>query len=107
MLVELLTMGILPMNGKNIYHSDIKDSNVLIDVKNEQNEQNEKLRLEQNEKLRLIDWGLSTEYIPFEDNPFPRVWRNRPLQFNLPFSNILFTDDFVKKYSEYLKKAEK
>jgi len=111
LLVELLTMGILPMNGKNIYHSDIKDSNVLIDVKNEQNEQteqneqNEKLHLKQNEKLRLIDWGLSTEYIPFEDNPFPRVWRNRPLQFNLPFSNILFTDDFVKKYSEYLKKG--
>ena len=100
LLIDLLINGILPMNEKHIYHSDIKDSNVLIDVKpDEQNEQNE--------KLRLIDWGLSTEYTPFEDNPFPKVWRNRPLQFNVPFSNILFTDDFVKRYTEYLKEGGK
>jgi hypothetical protein len=51
----------------------------------------------------LIDWGLSTEYIPNRESPFPNTWRNRPLQFNVPFSVILFTDTFIKSYTEYIK----
>jgi hypothetical protein len=58
-------------------------------------------------KIRMIDWGLSTEYIPYENNPFPKPWRNRPLQFNVPFSIVLFTDDFVKKYTKYLEEGGK
>jgi hypothetical protein len=54
-------------------------------------------------KARLIDWGLSVEYTPGRTTIFPKNWRNRPLQFNVPFSVIIFTDDFYKKYSEYLK----
>lgn len=53
-------------------------------------------------KTRLIDWGLSTEYTPFKDEPFPKTWKNRPLQFNVPFSVIIFTDMFVEKYSTFL-----
>jgi hypothetical protein len=96
LLIELLQKGILPMNDKNVYHCDIKDSNVLVDTFDPSQT-----------KLRLIDWGLSTEYIPFENNPFPKPWRNRPLQFNVPFSVIIFTDDFVKKYTEYIKHGGK
>ena len=40
-LIKLLKNGIIPMNNKNVYHSDIKDSNVLIDDTG---------------KARLIDW---------------------------------------------------
>ena len=89
-LIQLLNNGILPMNKKNVYHSDIKDSNILID---------------DTKKVytRLIDWGLATNYIPYKNDSFPKVWRNRPLQFNVPFSVILFTDAFVEKYSQYLK----
>jgi len=90
-LVKLLKKGIVPMNSKNIYHCDIKDSNVLVD------ESSGEL------KSRLIDWGLSTEYVPFENNPFPKTWRNRPFQFNVPFSVIIFSDSFVEKYTKYLK----
>jgi hypothetical protein len=90
LLIELLQNGIVPMNKENIYHCDIKDSNTLIDTKNKKT------------KVRLIDWGLSTEYIPFKNNSFPTTWRNRPLQFNVPFSVIIFTDAFVKKYTEYI-----
>ncbi len=88
-LISLLQNGIIPMNQKNIYHCDIKDSNVLVD---------------KSDKLytRLIDWGLSTEYIPFVDQKFPRTWRNRPLQFNVPFSVILFTDTFIRSYKDFL-----
>lgn len=93
-LMKLLKNGIIPMNKNNIYHSDIKDSNVLIDDK--------KNVL----KARLIDWGLSVEYRPSDDK-FPNNWRNRPLQFNVPFSVVIFTDKFYEKYSEYLKNGGK
>jgi hypothetical protein len=90
-LFKLLKKGIVPMNNKNIYHADIKDSNVLLDDTSS------------DLKARLIDWGLTTEYIPFENQPFPETWRNRPFQFNVPFSVILFSDSFVEKYTKYLK----
>jgi len=89
-LVQLLKNGIVNMNKKNVYHSDIKDSNVLIDDKNEL-------------KTRLIDWGLSTQYVPFQNNPFPENFRNRPFQFNVPFSVILFSDSFIEKYTNFIK----
>ena len=91
-LVNLLKKGIVPMNHKNIYHCDIKDANVLVDV-----------TVNSELKTRLIDWGLSTEYIPFRNQQFPTTWRNRPLQYNVPFSVILFSDTFIEKYTKYLK----
>lgn len=90
-LVKLLKHGIIPMNKRNIYHCDIKDSNVLVDDSNN------------NLKTRLIDWGLSVEYIQDDNAVFPKNWRNRPLQFNVPFSVIIFSDNFIEKYSKYLK----
>ena len=90
-LVKLLKKGIVPMNNKNIYHCDIKDSNILLE------ESSDTLQ------ARLIDWGLSTDYVPFENNPFPKTWRNRPFQFNVPFSVVIFSDSFVEKYTKYLK----
>lgn len=90
-LINLFRNGIIPMNKKNIYHCDIKDSNILAD--------------DSNGILytRLIDWGLSIQYIPFKNNVFPKTWRNRPLQYNVPFSVIIFSDAFVFKYTEYIK----
>ena len=88
-LVNLFKNGIIPMNEKNIFHCDIKDSNVLVS-------KNSGL------KARIIDWGLSTQYSPFENRPLPRVWKNRPLQFNVPFSIILFTNTFSKKYRSFI-----
>ena len=90
-LVKLLKKGIIPLNQKNIYHSDIKDSNILID------------QTETSLKARLIDWGLTVEYVPGSGVPFPRNWKNRPLQFNVPFSVIIFTDLFYREYTEYLR----
>jgi serine/threonine protein kinase len=89
-LRELLKNGIIPMNKKYIYHSDIKDSNILVD------------NFETSIKTKLIDWGLSTEYTPFKNEPFPRTWRNRPFQFNVPFSVIIFSEDFIEKYTKYI-----
>ena len=75
------------MNENFVFHSDIKDSNVL--VKEEDG----------NLLTRLIDWGLSTEYEPFKDNEIPSSWRDRPFQFNTPFSVIIFSDFFIEKYT--------
>ena len=94
-LIKLLINGILPMNKMNIFHNDIKDSNILIDYTNKDNV-----------KVRLIDWGLTVHYVPFENKIFPKNWRNRPLQFNVPFSVVLFTDMFYDSYSNFLKEHE-
>ena len=93
-LINLLNNGIIPMNENNIYHCDIKDSNILVDNSS-------------GFKTRLIDWGLSTEYIPNTHQPFPKTWRNRPFQFNVPFSIIIFSDLFFEKYSKYVKQGRK
>ena len=93
-LLELLKNGILKMNNKNIYHSDIKASNVLISTDHNDT------------KIRLIDWNLTVDYVPFQNNKFPRNWKNRPLQFNVPFSIILFTDLFLDSYSKFLAEKE-
>jgi serine/threonine protein kinase len=91
-LLILLKKGIIQMNQRDIYHCDIKDSNILVD---------------KNEKTRLIDWGLAVEYTPFKNHTFPNSWRNRPFQFNVPFSVILFSDSFVEKYSKFLQDGGK
>ena len=93
-LINLLNNGIIPMNKNSIYHCDIKDSNILVDNSS-------------GFKTRLIDWGLSTEYVPDIEQPFPKTWRNRPFQFNVPFSIIIFSDLFFDKYSQYIKEGGK
>lgn len=90
-LIDLLVNGILHMNKLHIYHCDIKDSNVLVD-KNEN----------QIYLTRLIDWGLSTMYIPGNKDKIPKTWHNRPFQFNTPFSIVIFSDKFNEKYKEFL-----
>jgi hypothetical protein len=50
----------------------------------------------------LIDWGLSCEYIPFQNQTIPYVWVNRPFQYNVPFSIVLFSNDFMESYTRYL-----
>ena len=103
-LINLLKYGILQMNAKNIYHNDIKSSNILVnefDGHDSIEERDAKM------ETRLIDWSLVVEYIPFKNNKFPDNWRNRPLQFNVPFSVILFTDLFIDSYSKYLDEIDK
>lgn len=86
LLIDLLLHGIIPMNHLGVYHCDIKGSNVLI-----------------KDKTRLIDWGISTEYHPEQDDSIPKILQNGPFQFNAPFSCILFNNIFFEEYSEFLK----
>jgi serine/threonine protein kinase len=88
--MRLLKHGIIPMNKKHVYHCDVKDSNILVSGN------------ESTLKTRLIDWGLSTLYIPYKNEPMPRVWVNRPFQYNVPFSVIIFSNAFVERYTAYI-----
>ena len=84
-LLSLFTNGIIQMNNRDVYHCDIKGSNVLVDDMD-------------TGKLytRLIDWGIS---IHLTSEKIPAILKNRSIQYNVPFSSILFTDDFVKMYT--------
>lgn len=104
-MINLLEKAILQMNKKGLYHGDLKSNNILVSI-----EDNKKMY------VRLIDWGLSGIYLPnivlqtlvtesgFEDEwkEIPDVFRNRPFQYNVPFSNILFSRQFNKEYETYL-----
>lgn len=87
----LLEKGILPMNKEGIYHCDIKDSNILVQ------------ETDNTLYTRLIDWGLSTSYKGLNKS-VPSILLNRPFQFNVPFSNVIFNKIFTKMYGEFLKK---
>jgi hypothetical protein len=91
-LINLLLNGILPMNKLNVYHCDVKDSNVLVVVENENN--NTVF------KTRLIDWGISLIHNNFTG--IPRKLYRRPFQYNVPFSAILFNKEFTSYYNDFL-----
>lgn len=83
-LVGLLTNGILPMNKLDVYHNDIKESNILIDL---------------HDNCRLIDWGIS---VKTSGNSVPKNMKDRPFQYNSPFSTILWNEDFDEMYKKFL-----
>ena len=85
-MIKLLVNGILPMNKYHVYHADIKEANIVVDLRSKY--------------VRLIDWGLSM-YTTSGKN-IPSVLRDKPLQYNLPFSIILFNNTFKTMYSAFL-----
>lgn len=87
-LINLLKNAIIPMNNNNVYHLDIKDTNILVGDTN---------------KLKLIDWGLS-DIITKE---LPQHLHNKSVQFNYPFTSILLNTAFLKELIEFMKKNEK
>ena len=88
-LIDLLVNGIVPMNKLNVYHCDIKEANVLVQINQT--------------KLitRLIDWGLSVSTTANSEKIPLKLYR-RPFQFNVPFSSIFFNKDFMKLYTNFL-----
>ena len=96
-LIDLLVNGIVKMNANHIYHCDLKYDNILVERDNNS----------ETVHTRLIDWGLSTEYIPFKHNDFMSTWGDRPILFNQPFSVVLFSDKFKALYREYIKSGKK
>ncbi len=86
-MIELLKNGIIPLNENGVIHSDIKESNMLID---------------NDYKIRLIDWGLSGMITNTKIDI-----HNRPLQYNLPYSTILIDKYTVEDVNHFLNKVDK
>lgn len=86
-LIDLLQNGIIPMNKAGVYHSDIKESNILI---------------EKDTTLHpiLIDWGLSSTYK--KGDPVPSPIKRRSFQYNAPISIIIFNNKFDDMYNTFL-----
>ena len=87
-LIRLLVNGIVPMNQLNVYHCDIKDGNILVKS------------VEMDLETRLIDWGLS--FVQTSTKGVPKKLYRRPFQYNVPFSSILFNQEFSSKYTLFL-----
>lgn len=91
-MLDLLQNGILPMNAKGVYHCDIKDSNLLVS----RDSKTGILR------VKLIDWGLSTST---SSDDFPQAVSHRPIQYNIPVSVIIFTNEFNLEFDKLLLSA--
>ena len=84
-IINLLTEAIVPMNRLGIMHFDLKAPNILID---------------DDFQMRLIDWGLS---VVAKNNVIPRGAKSRPIQYNLPFSTLLFNEKLINLINKGLK----
>ena len=85
-LINLLTEAIVPMNHIGILHFDLKSPNILID---------------DDYQMRLIDWGLS---VVAKNNTIPKGVKSRPIQYNLPFSTLLFNEQLINRINKGLNK---
>lgn len=116
-LLKLLLNGIIEMNKLGVYHFDIKESNILIKINNKPSSSSSlsvSLSKKNKKKVlvtRIIDWGLSFVYTNktnsnnnFNLNNLPNNMINRPFQYNLPFSTVLFNDVFLDYYKKFLNK---
>ena len=91
-LINVLKKAIVPMNEKGLVHLDLKGDNLLVNP-------------ETLKDIKIIDWGLAG--VIDNNNSVIEEIKNRPIQFNAPFGNILFSDEISDiLYREYLSKIE-
>ena len=83
-LSDVLENAVVPMNKLGLLHLDLKGDNMLINEN----------ALDKNKMpyVKIIDWGLAG-VVP--KSGIAEAAKNRPLQFNAPFSNILFNGILV------------
>jgi hypothetical protein len=83
LLQNLLLNAIIPMNKLKIYHFDIKSSNILY----------------KDGKIKIIDFGEMG--VSTNKNVVPNILFNRAIQFNSPFSRILFDNFIIDNLTKY------
>ena len=83
-LSDVLENAVEPMNKLGLIHLDLKGDNMLININ----------AVDDNRMpyVKVIDWGLAG-LVPAQN--IANAAKNRPLQFNAPFSNILFNEGLV------------
>jgi tRNA A-37 threonylcarbamoyl transferase component Bud32 len=97
---KLIVNAIAPMNREGVIHNDMKEDNILIkDRARAASHKNKDSKIIP--ASTIIDWGISG--ISTQDEPIPEVIMNRYISVSNPFSSILFTTEFSKNYSDFLK----
>ena len=97
MISKLILNAIVPMNKQGVIHNDMKEDNVLIYNSKQPESQSQP-------HPTIIDWGISG--ISTHDEPIPEIIMNHYISISNPFSSILFSVEFSKNYSEFLKHNE-
>ena len=97
MISKLILNAIVPMNQQGVIHNDMKEDNVLIYNSKQPESQSQP-------HPTIIDWGISG--ISTHDEPIPDIIMSRYISISNPFSSILFSVEFSKNYSEFLKHNE-
>ncbi len=91
LISKLILNAIVPMNRQGVIHNDMKEDNILIKDSSQRYSPNP----------TIIDWGISG--ISTRHEPIPEIIMNRYISISNPFSSILFTTEFIKNYSDFLK----
>lgn len=86
-IIELLLNAVSKLNEEKLLHADLKAENILID-----NDLN----------CRIIDWGLSFSTQDKPSDHFFTEMEWRPIQFNIPCSNILFSNFYMMEINGML-----
>lgn len=94
-LIHTLENAVIPMNKLGLLHLDLKGENMLVHSDFLTPENSNTMT-----NVYIIDWGLSGLIDSSKTKLIPEVL-NRPLQFNVPFSNILFSTHIQKYISTY------
>tara|TARA_Y100000389_G_scaffold98325_1_gene95001 strand:+ start:1093 stop:2358 length:1266 start_codon:yes stop_codon:yes gene_type:complete len=89
--INLLKHAIIPMNNLGLIHNDIKSNNLLINDKNLK------------DGIKIIDWALCS-ILTNKTTTIPENIKYRGVQFNLPFSSIVFNPDFIDSYHTHINK---
>jgi hypothetical protein len=120
---KLILNAIVPMNKQGVIHNDMKEDNILIkDTKRKSQQRQQRQQRQQHQQHQqhqqqhsqpqpqpqphptIIDWGISG--ISTHDEPIPQIIMNRYISISNPFSSILFTSEFSKNFSDFLKQNE-
>tara|TARA_Y100000389_G_scaffold204896_1_gene260571 strand:+ start:2900 stop:4576 length:1677 start_codon:yes stop_codon:yes gene_type:complete len=91
-LINVLKKAIVPMNEKGLVHLDLKGDNLLVNP-------------DTLKDIKIIDWGLAGIIDNTKNNVIEEI-KNRPIQFNAPFSNILFSEELPDILDEVKTKLE-
>jgi hypothetical protein len=98
LIAKLIINAIVPMNQQGVIHNDMKEDNILIKDANTNTSANTKNSMP---APTIIDWGISG--ISTRQHEIPEIIMNRYISISNPFSSILFSSDFSKSYSDFLR----
>lgn len=94
LIAKLILNAIAPMNKQGVIHNDMKEDNILIKDADANTKNVMPLPT-------IIDWGISG--ISTRQHEIPEIIMNRYISISNPFSSILFSSDFSKSYSDFLR----